>query len=160
MHRGSASPRRGAYGFTYVWVMATVAVMGIGLSAIGPMWADTARRDRENELLRVGKLYAQAIASYHRSSPGSEKRYPPSLEALLLDTRFVSTYRHMRKLYLDPLQPGRPWGVLRSSDGGIRGVYSLSTDQPLRREVLDLGVAVLPVAHQYAQWHFIPKVDP
>jgi type II secretory pathway pseudopilin PulG len=139
--------------------MAAVGILGVGLAAIGPLWADAIKREREQELLRVGQLYAQAIASYYKSSPGSQKRYPPSLEALLLDTRFVGTYRHLRRLYADPMQPGQPWGVLRGPDGSVRGVFSQSMDEPLRREVLDLGVTTLPAAHRYSEWQFAPKVD-
>lgn len=145
-------------GFTYVWVMAWVAVLGIGLAAIGPLWRDEVKREREQELLRIGQLYAQAIASYYKASPGSEKRYPPSLDALLLDTRFVGTFRHLRRLYPDPLQPARAWGLVRAPDGGVQGVYSLSDEAPFRREALDLGVMVLPPAGKYSQWRFVPDV--
>jgi hypothetical protein len=139
--------------------MALVAVLGIGLSAIGPLWRDDARREREKDALRIGQLYAQAIASYYKSSPGSAKRYPPTLDVLLMDTRFVGTVRHMRRLYDDPLQPGRPWGVIRAADGGIGGVYSTSNDEPLRREPLDLGITLLAAATRYSDWKFAPKVD-
>ena len=146
-------------GFTYVWALAAVAVVGISLAAIGPSWHDSAKREREKEALRIGQLYAEAIARYYKSSPGSLKVYPPSLDALLLDSRFVGTFRHMRRLYGDPLQPGRMWGVIRAPDGGVRGVFSQSADEPLRREALDLGVTVLAPATKYSDWLFVPKVD-
>lgn len=151
--------RSGERGFTYVWVMALIAVLGIGLAALGPLWSDDARRERERELLRVGQLYAQAIARYHQASPGSVKRYPPSLEHLVLDTRFVGTMRHLRRLYADPLDPSRPWGLLRAPDGGVRGVYSQSDQPPLRTEALDLGVTQLPAAQKYSDWQFVAKVN-
>ena len=44
-------------GFTYVWVLALVAVLGIGLAAIGPMWHDDVKREREKDALRIGQLY-------------------------------------------------------------------------------------------------------
>lgn len=153
--RGSSVQR----GFTYIWAMVAVAVLAIGLAAMGTTWAEASRREREQDLLRIGEIYARAIASYYHSSPGSLKRYPPSLEDLLIDTRFIGTYRHMRRLYADPLRSGQAWGVVRAADGGVRGVYSQSSGQPLRREVLDLGVTVLPAAHQYSEWQFAPKVD-
>lgn len=151
--------RAGERGFTYVWAMAALALLGVGLAAIGPMWSDATKREREKELLRIGHLYAQAIASYYRSSPGSEKRYPPSLDALLLDTRFVGTYRHLRKPYGDPLRAGQPLALVRGSDGTVRGVYSPSEDAPLSQETLDLGVTVLPASKAYSDWKFVPKVD-
>jgi type II secretory pathway pseudopilin PulG len=151
--------RSGERGFTYVWVMALVAVLGIGLAAIGPLWADDAKRDRERELLRIGQLYAQAIARYHQASPGSVKRYPPTLDSLTNDTRFVGTMRHIRKLYADPLNPSRPWGLVRAPDGGVSGVYSQSAEAPLRTEALDIGITQLPAARAYSEWQFVPKVD-
>lgn len=159
MQRGEVPSFRLQRGFTYVWVMAAVAVLGIGFASVGPIWHDDVKREREKDALRIGQLYAQAIASYYKSSPGSDKRYPPTLEALLVDTRFVGTYRHLRRLYDDPLRPGRAWGVVRAADGGIRGVFSQSTEEPLRREPLDLGVTMLAAATRYSDWLFAPKVD-
>ncbi len=147
-------------GFTYVWMLAVVAVMGIGLAAMGTMHGDRVRRDREQELLRIGQVYASAIAAYYRMSPGSQKRYPANLDALVVDTRFVGTVRHMRKVYADPIDPTQAWGVVRAADGGIVGVFSTSTDQPLRREPLQLDRVLLPTASQYAEWRFIARVDP
>ena len=152
--------QRGDGGFVYVWVLALVAVLALGLAAIGPLWSQEAKRDREDDLLRVGKLYAEAIAGYYRVSPGSVKHYPPSLEALLLDTRFVGTVRHLRTLYADPVSVDTPWGLLRAPDGGIRGVYSQSAAVPLRTVPVDLGIAVLAPAARYAEWQFEPKVSP
>lgn len=151
---------RGNRGFVYVWVLVLIATLAVGLAAAGPLWSHEAKREREDELLRVGQLYAEAIARYYRSSPGSVKRYPPSLEALLLDSRFVGTVRHLRTLYADPVADGAPWGLVRATDGGIRGVYSQSTQSPLRTVAVDLGVTVLASATQYAEWQFVPRVDP
>lgn len=158
MQAGSRMARE--RGFTYITVMTVVALLGIGLAALGPMWADDAQRQREQELLRVGALYAGAIAAYREVSPGSVKRYPPNLESLVLDTRFVGTRRHLRKLYADPLLPSRPWGLLRDADGGVQGVFSQDDRVPLMRASLDFGVLRLPVAQRYADWKFIPKDAP
>lgn len=144
-------------GFTYVLVMALIALLGACLAAIGPRWSDDALRDREQELLRVGALYAAAIGSYHASSPGSAKRYPPTLEALLLDTRFVGTQRHLRRLVPDPLAPGRPWGLVRAADGGIQGVFSQDERTPFLSNPVDLGAASIPAGKRYADWVFTPK---
>jgi type II secretory pathway pseudopilin PulG len=146
-------------GFAYVVVLAMVAIMGIGLAAMGPLWAEEGQREREDELLRVGQLYADAIVSYHRASPGAVKFYPGSLEVLLSDTRFVGTKRHLRALYPDPVGSGRPWGLLRGADGGIRGVYSQSDIVPLRRVAIDLGSLSLAPASKYSDWQFIAKAD-
>jgi type II secretory pathway pseudopilin PulG len=159
MRAGDAVGTSMQRGFTYVWCLAAIAVMGLGLALLGPQWADEARRDKEAELLRIGTLYAEAIASYYHASPGSLKRYPATLEELLVDTRFVGVKRHLRRAYADPLQPSQPWGIVRAADGGVRGVYSQSPNPPLRAEPLDLGVTRLPASARYSDWHFVPKVD-
>jgi type II secretory pathway pseudopilin PulG len=153
MRAGSASQS----GFTLVWVLAAVALLGAALAKVGPMWSQQAQRERETELLRVGALYAQALHRYRAASPGSAKQTPTNLQSLLEDTRFVGTVRHLRKLYPDPLSPDQAWGLLRNADGTIRGVYSRSELPPLRTETLQLpGVQALPAARRYADWHFIP----
>lgn len=144
-------------GFTLVWVLAAIAILSVGLAALGPQWADEAQRAREQDLLRVGQLYAQAIARYQALSPGSLKQYPSDLQQLLLDNRFAGTQRHLRKLYPDPLDPSRPWGIIRGPDGGILGVFSQSAAMPLRRTALDLDGLVLAPATRYDEWKFIAR---
>ncbi len=139
-------------------LLAAVALVGVALAALGPMWAEQVQREREQELLRVGELYARAILSYHQSSPGSMKRYPATLADLLLDTRFVGTRRHLRQLYLDPLDPKRAWGLVRAPDGGVAGIYSQDTAQPWRRSAVVSDVLDLPAATRYADWKFAPKL--
>jgi type II secretory pathway pseudopilin PulG len=153
--RAGNSPSRG---FTYVIVLLLVALLSLGLSITGPRWADAAQREREDELVRIGTLYAQAITRYREASPGSLKQYPASLDNLLLDNRFVGTRRHLRRLYTDPLVPGRPLGIVRGADGSVRGVFSTSEAQPLRRTPLQIdGLAEMPPAAQYNQWVFMAK---
>ena len=109
-------------------------------------------------MLRVGGLYAKAIAAYRLASPGSLKSYPSTLESLLVDDRMVSTTRHLRKLYADPLDPSRPWGVVRGPDGTVRGIYSRTEAKPLIDAPVELGVLTLPAAQRYSDWKFVPKV--
>lgn len=165
MRSGSACPdcaprRPSSRGFTYVWMLAALALLSIGLAAVGERWADQAKRERERELVRVGVIYAQAIARYYAVSPGSLRHYPPALKDLTEDSRMVGTVRHIRRLYADPLDPARAWGILRAPDGGVLGIYSQSDDQPLHTALLDIGVAVLPPAGRYSDWKFAPKVSP
>jgi type II secretory pathway pseudopilin PulG len=157
MRRGERrdKQRAGQRGFTYVWLLALVAVVGVGLAAVGPLWAEEAKREQEAELLRVGQLYAEAIARYHRMSPGSVRRYPERLEDLLVDTRFVGTVRHLRSLYADPVTRGQPWALLRAADGGIQGIASQSTEPPLRTTAVELGSVRLTPAQRYSDWQFI-----
>jgi type II secretory pathway pseudopilin PulG len=156
MRAGNGTARRRARGFTYVTVLVLVAVMSLGLAIAGPKWSEAQRQEREDELVRVGVLYAQAIASYYESSPGSLKQFPPSLESLLLDARFIGTRRHLRRLYTDPLMPGRPLQLIQGSDGTVRGVYSASEHEPFRRAPMRFDrAAEIPAATQYRQWAFV-----
>jgi type II secretory pathway pseudopilin PulG len=153
--------RRGRHrecGFAFVAVLALLALMGIGSAAVGPLWAEESRREQEDELLRVGQLYAEAIARYHSASPGSAKRYPETLEQLLMDTRFVGTVRHLRTLYADPVS-GQSWGLVRDADGGIRGVFSRSEAPPLRTVPIAVGAVTLAPASRYSQWQFVARVE-
>lgn len=146
----------GHRGFTYVWALAAVALISVGLSVVGPLWADSARRDKEQELLRIGGLYAHAIASYYVQSPGSVKQYPERLEELLADDRFWGTKRHLRKLYPDPMDPSVPWGLVRDGHGHIRGVYSQSERKPFLQSARNLGLLRLAAAERYSDWRFAP----
>lgn len=117
---------RGKYdcrGFTYLWVLFLVGAVSVALAAAGEQWVNNAAREQRSELQWVGMQYRNAIASYYESSPGAAKQYPPSLEDLLEDRRFVVPRRHLRRLYPDPGTRSRDWELLRAPDGGIMGVY-------------------------------------
>ena len=45
------SGERTARGVTYVWMLATLVIFSIGLAVVGPLWADQAKREREQDLL-------------------------------------------------------------------------------------------------------------
>jgi len=147
-------------GFTYVALLAVLALVGIALANVGTRWADRVQREREQELLRVGQLYAQALLAYHRGSPGSDKTWPKDLQDLLQDPRMLGTVRYLRAPYTDPMVPGQPFALVRAADNTIRGVHSTSAATPFKQAQLDLGVVVLAPAQHYADWQFIPKVDP
>ena len=155
--RGRPAPARG---FLYVALLAILAVVAVGLAAVGTRWPDRTQREREQQLLRVGRLYAEALAAYHRGSPGSDKTWPRSVDELLLDPRMLGTVRHLRRAYTDPMQPGVPLGLVRAADGTIRGVFSTSPLQPFAQAPLDLGIVELAPARRYADWQFVPKVEP
>ena len=147
-------------GFTYIALLALLALVGIALATIGTRWADRIQREREQQLLRVGQLYAQALLAYHRGSPGSDKTWPKDIDELLQDPRMLGTVRYLRAPYTDPMVPGQPLALIRAADNTIRGVYSTSTATPFMQQPVDLGVVVLAPAQHYADWQFIPKVDP
>ena len=142
-------------------VLASIALLGIALAAVGTRWADRMQREREQELLRVGRLYAQAILAYHHGSPGSDKTWPKTIDDLQLDPRMLGTVRYLRAPYTDPMVPGQPFALVRDADDTIHGVYSTSTSPHLSSQgAVDLGVVVLAPAQRYSDWQFVPKVDP
>ena len=142
--------KRGQSGFTYVIVLAALAIFGIGLAAAGTAWSTTARRDKEEEWLAIGAAYQKAIGDYYLQSPGSPRNYPRTLEDLVEDRRFAGTKRHLRKLYGDPLNRNKAWAIVPAPDGGIAGVYSLSEAEPLRRRM----------GNHYSDWKFVYQTAP
>jgi len=145
-------------GVTFVGVLVVLAICMIGLASAGPLWSQQAKRERERELLRVGALYARALASCREASPGSVKQYPTRLDALLFDSRHIGVLRHLRKLYPDPVNPGQAWGLLRDAEGRIAGVYSRCAEAPIAEGPVDLGDIVLAPAKLYSDWKFMLKV--
>lgn len=141
-------------GFTYLAVLFIVAVLTTGLALVGDVWDTAAKREKEAELLFIGNEYRNAIGRYYEATPGGVKRYPPALEDLLKDPRQPSTQRYLRKPYADPFG-GKEWGVLRAPDGGIAGIYSLSTETPLKSGNFKQRDAGFEEAQHYFDWQFI-----
>lgn len=149
-------------GFIYVGLLLLVALFGLGLTGAMRMVAATERAGREAELLFVGAQFRDAIASYYTSSPGMP-RYPESLEQLLQDPRFPSLKRHLRRIYVDPVSGSDQWGLVQAPGGGIMGIHSLSTLEPLKRsgftppnQAFDaIGTGQAGTAPTYRDWKFV-----
>ena len=142
------------HGFTYLTALFVVAILAGGLALAGTVWEQAAAREREAELLFVGQQYRRAIGLYYDSTPGTVKRYPQALEDLLKDPRQPATQRYLRKLYPDPLG-GKEWGVVKGSDGGVAGVYSLSEAKPIKVSGFKVRDAAFEGAQKYADWKFM-----
>jgi prepilin-type N-terminal cleavage/methylation domain-containing protein len=151
--------RRSESGFTLIWLLAAVAVLGIGMALVGPLWAQQAQREREADLLHVGVAYAQAIEHYARISPGGVHQLPTSVDDLLLDPRFSTPVRHLRAAYTDPMRPGQPLELVLSPAGSIRGVVSTSDAAPLRQTPWTDGHYTLEPAAHYRDWQFLANVS-
>lgn len=150
----AADPTPSQRGWVLLALLFLLAVIGAGMAALGTVWTTVAQREREAELLFFGEQYRRAIESYLQRGLGSEKPYPPSLEALLQDRRFPMPVRHLRRLYPDPMT-GRPeWGLVRDAQGGIVGVYSLSDVQPLRTTGFTPEQEGFAEASSYRDWVF------
>jgi type II secretory pathway pseudopilin PulG len=142
-------------GFSYPIAMFLVALMAIvSVRALeNSMTAE--RREKETDLLAAGQAYRNAIRTYYDNSPGTSKTYPPDLEALLLDARATRLRRPLRKLYRDPITGSKEWGVVRTADGTIKGVYSLSARKPFKTGGFPAGLKSFDNAGQYKQWLFV-----
>jgi len=109
-------------GFTYLWVLVAIAVLGIGLLAVSEVWVTSARRQKLVELEWIGAQFTQAIGSYYQSTPGAAKVYPLTLQDLLEDRRYVTVRRHLRTVYANPFTGKPDWEQVLAADGRIRGV--------------------------------------
>ncbi|MES2130508.1 MAG: type II secretion system protein [Pseudomonadota bacterium] len=141
-------------GFSYVIVMFLVAVLSLLAARAMENTLTAERRQKEDELLRVGQAYRDAIRSYYEQSPGTAKVYPPTLEALLLDGRGTRLRRPLRKLFRDPMNSDAKWGVLEAEGGGVMGVYSLSTLKPIKTDGFPAELAGFTNAKHYSEWQF------
>lgn len=144
------------HGFTLIAVLIAVAVVGVGLAALGQSWQVSSVRAREAALLFVGDQYRRAIHAYYLQPP-SLGTYPARLEDLLRDPRTPGTVRHLRRLYPDPITGGMEWGLVRAPDGGILGVYSLAQGAPLKTANFRARDADFGGRASYADWKFIAR---
>ncbi len=145
---------RAQAGFGYFSVILAVAVFGVALAGIGELWSTQAQREREAELLRVGSEIRRAIVSYHASTRAGTPSFPRSLDDLLEDQRGPQVRRHLRKLYVDPMTRSSEWGLVKLPDGRIRGVFSRSTQAPLKSARFPAGLETFEEAKTYADWQF------
>lgn len=152
-------------GFTYMGVLMVMVISGIAMAGAGLVWHQQMQRAKEQQLLFVGNEIRLAIRSYYQPDPNGQQQYPPSLNALLLDTRYPNVKRHLRRLYADPFS--RPdttseaaWGLVKQQDR-IMGVYSLSKQTPLKKTGFPVIYELFESAKIYQQWQFVyvPGVD-
>ena len=141
-------------GFTYLAVILMVAMIGAGLGATGQVWRTVVQREKEKELLFIGRQFQQAIRSYVEGSPGGSRRFPRSLEELVSDSRFPGARRYLRRIYRDPMTQSFDWGLVRAPDGGIAGVYTRSEARPLKIAGFAARDARLEKANSYSEWLF------
>lgn len=149
--------RRGKHqrGIAYLALLIVIAAIGAALAATGTLWHDVQQREKERELLFVGMQYRRAIQQYYESSPGGAKKYPPTIEALLLDERVPAIRRHLRRPYRDPITNSEHWGLLNAPQGGIIGVYSLATGEPIKHANFPDELKWSGDQATYADWQFV-----
>ena len=143
---------RGSGGFTYIGLLIAVAIMGIMLSAAGPLWSITSKREKEVELIFIGHQVRGAISRYY-SAGGF--RYPPELADLVSDERSAVPRHFLRQIYRDPMTGQADWQIIRAADGGVMGIASSSKAKTMKRanfEPLEAGFADMEC---YCDWQFL-----
>jgi type II secretory pathway pseudopilin PulG len=145
-----------ACGFTYMGVLITITLISMSMAATGTLWKKTVMSEKEKQLLYVGDAFARAIESYYINSPDGIKTLPKSVNDLLLDKRFATIKRHLRKLYLDPMTASTDWGFIYKGQYLI-GVYSKSQRQPIKKANFEPQYSYFTYATNYQDWKFIPE---
>ena len=147
-------------GFTYLWVLLLVAFLGVGLTAAVQIDATAAQREREQELLAIGRQFQTALGRYVEQRPGgvAERQYPATLDELLQDPRWPSLRRHLRKIFVDPMTGKAEWGLVLVG-GRIAGVHSLSDRQPIKQDGFAPEQAGLRGKQKYSEWLFVYPPD-
>jgi type II secretory pathway pseudopilin PulG len=145
-------------GFTYLWTLFAVALMGVGMMLGAELWATTVKREREADLIHAGRQFRDAIGRYYESTPGGAKQYPPSLEELMQDSRFPALRRHLRKVFADPVTGKPDWGLVRIN-GRIVGVHSRSPDAPMKIAGFELTESSFHGREKYSEWVFTYPYD-
>jgi type II secretory pathway pseudopilin PulG len=140
-------------GFTYLLVLGFILIVLLSLGATSEHVLLTQQREREAELIFIGKQYQNAITRYYHQSPNGLKQFPMTLENLVNDKRFLTTQHHLRKLYQDPMTQTFEWGLIKNGFGQITGVYSLSNQVPIKKNIDFLKQSGNQIK-TYSDWKF------
>lgn len=149
--------KRYTTGFSYFGVLFVVVLIGLALSGASVILQFQLQRQKEQQLLFIGKQYINAIDSYYNAGPGAVFEYPKTIAELLRDPRYPDIKRHLRKPWLDPFTMKSDWVLIRTNKGGIAGISSQANGTPIKQagfgnEDLD---RLLDGKTSYQQWRFI-----
>jgi type II secretory pathway pseudopilin PulG len=140
-------------GMAYIGLLFTLMLMAIALTKMLPVLSQQSQREKEVELLWMGQQYQTAIRDYYSNSPGNIKQYPKELSELLEDRRFFGIKRHLKKPYRDPMT-NKEWGMIKTPEGGIKAVYSQSTEKPIKQANFPEGFERFNGKLHYSDWIF------
>jgi len=146
--------RAGQSGLVLIALLLMLMLVGVGALAAAEVWATSAKRERESELLWVGEQYRKAIESYWRTTPGPRKILPSSVEQLLNDERFPNPVHHLRAAYRDPMAPDTDLEPILVNNALI-GVHSVSKAAPMKHAHFPPRYQQFALAEDYSQWQFI-----
>jgi type II secretory pathway pseudopilin PulG len=138
-------------GFGMLWALMTVALIGIYLMQIGEVWTMQAQRAKEDELLRRGDAIRRAIEAYVKADPSGT--FPKDFDELLRDPRASFVRRYLRDAYTDPMTHG-DWQKILGPGGELYGVYSASTEAPIKKDGFADTYASFGLQTSYEEWKF------
>lgn len=147
--------QRGFYLLAVLMLSFAVAVMAAALTRL---WEAELVRDRERDLIWIGRQFSRALTSYRTFTPPGQPAAPAAIGDLLLDRRVDPPLRHLRRPYLDPVTGKAQWGLERDAGGRIVGIHSLSLQRPRKADGLWPDDPVLGAAPRYAGRVF--RADP
>jgi hypothetical protein len=159
MPRSSPRRPRTRRGFAYLWLLLLVAFMGLGLAVAGEIYTTAVQRDKEAELLGIGRQFRAAIGRYQGvQSAAGRREYPAELDDLLKDPRDPGVKRHLRKVFVDPMTARAEWGLMRVG-GRIVGVFSLSQRRPIKQDRFEAEEMGFQGKDKYSDWVFTYPAD-
>ena len=141
-------------GVAYLALLIVITAIGAALGVTGSLWQEAQKREKERQLLFVGMQYQRAIQQYYEN-PANQKRYPQTLEALLLDERSPAIRRYLRRPYRDPLTNSTNWGIVPAPQGGIMGVFSQAEGKPVKQANFPTKLTWESGKPSYADWQFV-----
>ena len=145
-------------GFTYIGILLAIALVGTQLAVAGLVWSFAQDRQKERELLFVGDQFRTAIGRYYLNPQGPQKEFPRRLEDLVRDPRYPGVVRHLRKIYADPITGKVRWGLIKTPDGSILGVYSPSEKAPIKIANFSPMYNSFEEKSRYVDWKFVYTV--
>ncbi|MGF6935651.1 type II secretory pathway pseudopilin PulG [Paraburkholderia sp. UCT70] len=145
-HRPATSRQRG---LVLLALLIALMLMSIALAGAMDVWWLERKREQEQQLLFAGDQYRLAILRYYRAG----RVLPPSVEELLVDTRFPMALHHLRRPYPDPVTGKNDWTFMLHGDR-IYGVYSSSTDATIKRANFPRRYEDFEGIETYNGWRF------
>jgi type II secretory pathway pseudopilin PulG len=160
MHRPSSRSRviANAAGFTYIGLLIAVVILGVALSAVGTVWHTQMQREREQELLYIGRDFRAAVAAYANANG---HQFPQDINDLLEDKRGPEPRHYLRRFYADPMTGAQDWTIIQADSlgfagfSGIVGIASSSNAKPLKKDGFLTSEDAFKDAVGYSDWKFV-----
>jgi type II secretory pathway pseudopilin PulG len=139
-------------GFTYLFAMFCVVVLGITVTVAMQQWKVEIQREREAELLFRGDEIRRGIELYYLTARAGFNAYPRKLEELVKDPNSSATRRYLRRIYKDPITNG-DFELVKEGDY-LKGVRSTSTAKPLKTGNFPPEYQHFALKTSYRDWVF------